>query len=305
VLMGGQSAERNISLKSGQAVLSALLAQHINAVGIDVDEHIADVLVKEKIDCACIMLHGRGGEDGTIQGLLEVLRIPYTGSGVLASALAMNKLKTKQIWQALNISTPNYVALSPDTDWSSVVDKLGLPIMVKPAHEGSSYGASRVTSLEQLPKAFAAASQYDDLVIAEQWITGAEFSVSILNGEALPAIQLKTNRDFYNFEAKYLANDTQYLCPCGLQPEAEKRLQALALTAFNAVGCRAYGRVDVMQDAQGVFYALEVNTLPGMTDHSLVPMAAHATGVSFEQLAVAIVKTARNENTHQSVSVPT
>jgi D-alanine-D-alanine ligase len=301
VLMGGQSAERSISLRSGQAVLNALLAQHINAVGIDVDEHIADVLVKEKIDCACIMLHGRGGEDGTIQGLLEVLRIPYTGSGVLASALAMNKLKTKQIWRALNISTPNYVALSAKTNWSEVIHELELPVMVKPAHEGSSYGASRVNSPEQLPTAYALAAQYDDLVIAEQWITGAEFSVSILNGEALPAIQLKTNRDFYNFEAKYVANDTQYLCPCGLSNEDEKKLQELALNAFNAVGCAGYGRVDVMQSEQGIFYALEVNTLPGMTDHSLVPMAAQAVGISFEQLTIEILKTARNESTHTLV----
>lgn len=296
VLMGGQSAERSISLRSGQAVLDALLAQQIHAVGIDVDEHIAEVLVKEKVDCACIMLHGRGGEDGTIQGLLEVLRIPYTGSGVLASALAMNKLKTKQIWHALNISTPNYVALSVQTNWAEVIRELGLPMMVKPAHEGSSYGASRVNSPEQLPEAYALAAQYDDLVIAEQWITGSEFSVSILNGEALPAIQLKTNRDFYNFEAKYVANDTQYLCPCGLNNEDEKKLQRLALNAFNAVGCSGYGRVDVMQDEQGVFYALEVNTLPGMTDHSLVPMAAKAAGISFEQLTLQILKTARNES---------
>lgn len=296
VLMGGQSAERSISLRSGQAVLDALLAQQIHAVGIDVDEHIAEVLVKEKVDCACIMLHGRGGEDGTMQGLLEVLRIPYTGSGVLASALAMNKLKTKQIWHALNISTPNYVALSVQTNWAEVIRELGLPMMVKPAHEGSSYGASRVNSPEQLPEAYALAAQYDDLVIAEQWITGSEFSVSILNGEALPAIQLKTNRDFYNFEAKYVANDTQYLCPCGLNNEDEKKLQRLALNAFNAVGCSGYGRVDVMQDEQGVFYALEVNTLPGMTDHSLVPMAAQAAGISFEQLTLQILKTARNES---------
>lgn len=304
VLMGGQSAERSISLKSGQAVLTALLSQHINVIGIDVDEHIADVLIKEKIDCACIMLHGRGGEDGTMQGLLEVLRIPYTGSGVLASALAMNKLKTKQIWHALNLSTPKYVALSAQSDWSTVVYELGLPMMVKPAHEGSSYGASRVNSLEQLPAAYELAAQYDDLIIAEQWITGAEFSVSILNGEALPAIQLKTNRDFYNFEAKYMANDTQYLCPCGLEPADEKRLQALALNAFNAVGCSGYGRVDVMQDQQGVFYALEVNTLPGMTDHSLVPMAAKVAGISFEELTLRILKTARNDSAHRSLGEP-
>lgn len=304
VLMGGQSAERSISLKSGQAVLAALLSQHINAVGIDVDEHIVEVLIKEKIDCACIMLHGRGGEDGTMQGLLEVLRIPYTGSGVLASALAMNKLKTKQIWHALNLATPKYMALSAQMDWSAVIRELGLPMMVKPAHEGSSYGASRVNSPEQLPAAYALAGQYDDLVIAEQWITGAEFSVSILNGEALPAIQLKTNRDFYNFEAKYMAHDTQYLCPCGLQPEDEKRLQMLALNAFNAVGCSGYGRVDVMQNQQGVFYALEVNTLPGMTDHSLVPMAAKVAGISFEQLTLQILETARNESTHRPLGEP-
>lgn len=301
VLMGGQSAERSISLRSGQAVLNTLLAQHINAVAIDVDEHIADVLIKEKIDCACIMLHGRGGEDGTMQGLLEVLRIPYTGSGVLASALAMNKLKTKQIWRALDLSTPKYVALSAQADWLAVIRELGLPMMVKPAHEGSSYGASRVNSPEQLPAAYALAAQYDDLVIAEQWITGAEFSVSILNGEALPAIELKTNRDFYNFEAKYVANDTQYLCPCELSSEDEKKLQTLALTAFNAVGCFGYGRVDVMQDKQGVFYALEVNTLPGMTDHSLVPMAAKVAGISFEALVLQILKTAHNESTPKSI----
>jgi D-alanine-D-alanine ligase len=215
---------------------------------------------------------------------------------VLASALAMNKLKTKQIWQSMQLSTPNYVALDKNTDWDMVVNKLGLPIMVKPAHEGSSYGASRVNTVAELPSAYAAAAQYDDVVIAEQWITGAEFSVSILNGRALPAIQLKTNHDFYNFEAKYLANDTQYLCPCGLSPQDEKHLQTLALQAFNAIGCYGYGRVDVMQDALGKFYALEVNTLPGMTDHSLVPMAAKADGISFEELTIEILKTARNES---------
>lgn len=301
VLMGGQSAERSISLKSGQAVLNALQAQKIPAVGIDVNESIVDTLRQEKIDCACIMLHGRGGEDGTIQGLLEILHIPYTGSGVLASALAMNKLKTKQIWQSMNLSTPHYIQLHENMDWASVVKTLGLPIMVKPAHEGSSYGASRVNTLAELSSAYTLAAQYDDVVIAEQWITGAEFSVSILNGRALPAIQLKTNRDFYNFEAKYVANDTQYLCPCGLSEEDESRLKALALQAFNAVGCHGYGRVDVMQDAHGKFYALEVNTLPGMTDHSLVPMAAKAEGISFEQLTLEILKTARTESKTQHV----
>lgn len=296
VLMGGLSAEREISLKSGRAVLNALVAQGFPAIGIDVDDNLVSVLRAEKVDCACIMLHGRGGEDGTIQGLLEILRIPYTGSGVLASALAMNKLKTKQIWQSMGISTPQYIELSATSDWMAVVDQLGLPLMVKPAHEGSSYGASRVQVLDELAGAYALAAQYDEVVIAEEWITGAEFSVSILHDRALPAIQLKTTRDFYNFEAKYVASDTQYLCPCGLSTVDEERLQDLAMRAFNAIGCSGYGRVDVMQDAQGCFYALEVNTLPGMTDHSLVPMAALAEGISFEKLTGLILQTAHNEN---------
>lgn len=281
VLAGGRSAERAVSLKSGRAVHDALRSIGVLAELVDPSEHKVEVL--RGFDVCFIALHGRGGEDGVIQGVLEHLGVPYTGSGVMASAIGMDKVKTKMIWRAAGLSTPDfYVAGQPMTE-------LSFPLMVKPAHEGSSIGMRKVDDAEQLADAIAEAEKFDTEVLVEQWIHGAEFTVAILNGEALPAIRLETPNRFYDYEAKYEANTTRYLCPCGLDAEQEKALQALALEAFNQVGCRGWGRVDVMQDEQGRFYLLEVNTVPGMTDHSLVPMAAKAAGRDFPQLVAEIL----------------
>ena len=289
VLFGGTSAEREISLISGQAVLDALKAGGIDAEAFDpARRSIAEVVAYDR---AFIVLHGRGGEDGTVQGALELLGVPYTGSGVLASALGMDKARTKQLWLGCGLPTPSYRRLSAETDFASVVAELGLPLMIKPVREGSSIGMRKVESLEDLPGAYAFAAQYDSEIIAERWITGREYTIVILGGRALPVIRLQPHQShgFYDFEAKYQANDTQYLCPCGLPPEDEGRLQAVALEAFAAVGARGWGRIDAMQDEDGRFWLLEVNTVPGMTDHSLVPMAARADGMDFGQLARTIL----------------
>lgn len=288
VLLGGTAAERGISLISGTAVLEALQAAGVDAVGFDPAERaIAEIA---QFDRAFIVLHGRGGEDGTMQGLLELLKIPYTGSGVLASAIGMDKEKTKLVWLASGLPTPKYRKLTPGMDFDAVVRDLGLPLMIKPSHEGSSIGMCKVMKAEELSAGFANAAAYDSEVIAETWIGGSqEYTVVILGGEALPVIRMKTDRDFYDFEAKYQAHDTQYLCPCGLPAEKEKELQALALKAFDAVGAKGWGRVDAMMDEQGRFWLLEVNTVPGMTDHSLVPMAAKAHGLSFTDLVLEIL----------------
>ncbi|MDO8330008.1 MAG: D-alanine--D-alanine ligase [Fluviicoccus sp.] len=289
VLFGGTSAEREISLISGQAVLDALKAGGIDAEAFDPARRpIAEVVAYDR---AFIVLHGRGGEDGTVQGALELLGVPYTGSGVLASALGMDKARTKQLWLGCGLPTPSYRRLSAETDFASVVAELGLPLMIKPVREGSSIGMRKVETLEDLPGAYSFAAQYDSEIIAERWITGREYTIVILGGRALPVIRLQPHQShgFYDFEAKYQANDTQYLCPCGLSPEDEGRLQAVALEAFTAVGARGWGRIDAMQDQDGRFWLLEVNTVPGMTDHSLVPMAARADGMDFGQLVRTIL----------------
>lgn len=291
VLMGGQSAEREVSLKSGRAVLDALTSQHVNAHGIDVGHNILSVLASGHFDRAFIALHGRGGEDGTIQGALEILQLPYTGSGVMASALAMDKLRTKNVWMGQGLSTPGYCVLDAGSDFDDVVAKYGLPLMVKPAHEGSSIGMAKVTKADQLKPAFENAAKYDSEVFVEQWITGKEYTVAILDGEALPAIRLETPNEFYDYDAKYLANTTGYHIPCGLDEAAEKELQSLALRAFKGVGARGWGRVDILCDGKGKPYLIELNTIPGLTDHSLVPMAAKHTGISFEALVVRILQT--------------
>ncbi|WP_417596670.1 D-alanine--D-alanine ligase [Oceanospirillum sp.] len=296
VLYGGTSAERDVSLKSGQAVIAALKTTEIDVIGIDINNtgDWLPLLQQADFDVAFLALHGRGGEDGTIQGLLECLEIPYTGSGVLGSALAMDKLKTKQVWQTLGLPTPGYCWVDASTDLEAVWRKLdGIPLMVKPVHEGSSIGMSKVDRLDQLQDAVAKAADLDSCVFVEQWVTGKEFTVSILNGEALPVIGLETNHQFYDYEAKYLVNDTRYLLPCGLSLEEERQLQALSLRAFNAVGCQDWGRVDLMLNEKGEPQLLEVNTLPGMTDHSLVPMAAQAKGYSFPELVLAIIQAAK------------
>jgi len=293
VLLGGRSAEREVSLKSGAMVLQALRASGVDAHAFDPRERSLAELIGERFERVFIALHGRFGEDGTVQGALEVLGLPYTGSGVLGSALAMDKWRTKLVWQACGISTPPYRLLDDTTDWAGVVAELGLPLMVKPACEGSSIGISKVTSIEQLEPAFRLAAGHDSSVIAEQFIEGAELTAAILAGEALPLIRLETPRVFYDYEAKYSANDTRYVLPCGLASEQERALQRLALEAFRAVGAEAWGRVDLMLDRAGRGYCLEVNTVPGMTDHSLVPMAARARGISFEQLVTRILELAR------------
>lgn len=297
VLYGGTSAEREVSLKSGSAVIAALKSIGVDVLGIDIDStgDWLHELQQARFDIAFLALHGRGGEDGTIQGLLECLGIPYTGSGVLGSALAMDKLKTKQIWQNLSLPTPGYCWVDQDTDLARVWDQLeGKPLMVKPAHEGSSIGMSKVERLEELEQAVAKAAQLDSCVFAEQWVDGREFTVAILDGEALPVIGLETQHSFYDYEAKYLVSDTRYLLPCGLSADEEQAVQALSLEAFHAVGCQDWGRVDLMIDASGQPQLLEVNTLPGMTDHSLVPMAAAARGYSFPELVLAVVRAAKN-----------
>lgn len=289
VLFGGKSAEREVSLKSGAAVLEALLSAGVDAFGIDVGDDLLQRLGRERIDRAFIVLHGRGGEDGTMQGFLECLGIPYTGSGVLASALAMDKLRTKQIWSSLSLPTPLHAVLRSENDCICAATELGLPLIVKPAHEGSSIGMAKVGDVQQLIAAWKTASTYDSQVLVEQWIEGPEFTVACLRGQVLPPIGLGTPHAFYDYQAKYLADDTQYRIPSGLDAEQQQALETLTASACEALGVTGWSRTDVMQDAQGRFWLLEVNTVPGMTDHSLVPMAARAAGLDFQQLVLAIL----------------
>ncbi len=290
VLFGGRSAEREISLQSGQAVLAALLEAGVDAFGLDVGPDLLVRLAADPADRAFIVLHGRGGEDGSMQGLLECAGIPYTGSGLLASALAMDKLRTKQVWQSLGLPTPAYAVLSSEEDCRRAAGNLGFPLIVKPAHEGSSIGMAKVGTLEALLAAWQAASRYDASVLVEAWVQGPEFTVAMLDGQILPPIGLGTSHLFYDYDAKYHATDTRYRIPCGLPAEQEAELRALAARACEALGVMGWGRVDVMQDARGHFWLLEVNTVPGMTDHSLVPMAARAAGLDFRQLVLAILE---------------
>ncbi|MBF8702389.1 D-alanine--D-alanine ligase [Pseudomonas putida] len=289
VLYGGKSAEREVSLKSGAAVIDALTTAGVDVVAIDVGDDLLDRLQSEKIDRAFIILHGRGGEDGSMQGLLECLGIPYTGSGILASALAMDKLRTKQVWQSLGIPTPRHAVLASESDCLQASTELGFPLIVKPAHEGSSIGMAKVNSTQELVAAWQDAAKYDSQVLVEQWIHGPEFTVAVLRGQVLPPIALGTPHVFYDYDAKYIANDTQYRIPCGLDSVKEQELIDLTARACDAIGIEGWGRLDVMQDEQGRFWLLEVNTAPGMTDHSLVPMAARAAGLDFQQLVLAIL----------------
>ena len=290
VLMGGWSAEREVSLKSGDAVLTALLEKKVDAHKIDVQrESIFDDLKKGQFDRVFIILHGPGGEDGVIQSVLEVLQLPYTGSGVLASAIAMDKLRCKELLQGSGLPTPAYMRLEETTDMSYVGATLGFPIMVKPTLEGSSIGMSKVAEEEGLNKAWQVAAEYGDSVLAEQWIHGKEYTVAILGRTALPVIRLETKRDFYDYAAKYDDDDTQYHCPCGLTEEEEAQLQRLALSAFDAIGAKGWGRVDIMSNEEGKPSIIEINTVPGMTSHSLVPMAAKAKGFSFAELVFNIL----------------
>lgn len=291
VLLGGTSAERVVSLKSGAAVLKALQDRSIDAHGIDVGSDIIQTLKQGNYDRAFIVLHGRGGEDGVIQGALETIGLPYTGSGVLGSALSMDKLRTKLVLLGAEMPTPAFKSFNREADMNRAVEQLGFPVMVKPAREGSSIGMTKVEKVEQLQIAWQKAKDFDDDVFAEQWITGTEYTASILGDQALPLIRLETPRGFYDFEAKYHANDTRYICPCGLDAQHEAELQDLALKVFQISGCSGWGRVDLMCDKTGKPWILEVNSVPGMTDHSLVPMAARQAGISFEDLCWRILET--------------
>jgi D-alanine-D-alanine ligase len=292
VLLGGRSAEREVSLKSGSMVLAALARKGVDAHAFDPAERPLDDLIEGRFARAFIALHGRHGEDGTVQGALELVGIPYTGSGVLGSALAMDKWRTKLLWRACGVSTPQSELLHEGTDFAAVTERLGLPLMVKPASEGSSIGMSKVRSVTGMPRAYSLAARYDPAVIAEQFIDGIELTAGVLGSMVLPLIRLETPRDFYDYEAKYLATDTRYVIPCGLPPEAEHSVQQESMRAFDALGCSGWGRVDLMLDRAGKPYFLEVNTSPGMTDHSLVPMAARHAGLSYEDLCVRILELA-------------
>jgi len=293
VLLGGKAAERPVSLKSGAMVLAALRSRGIDAHPFDPAERPLEALLDERFDRVFIALHGRFGEDGTLQGVLEWLGIPYTGSGVLGSALAMDKLRAKLVWQASGLPTPPYEMLSANADLGAVAARLGLPLMIKPVCEGSSLGMSKVREPAAIEEAYALAVNYDRMVMAEKFIEGSELTVGILGDEVLPIIKLETPRDFYDYEAKYIADDTRYILPCGLPAARERALQALSREAFQALGCRGWGRVDLMLDGAGEPSLLEVNTAPGMTDHSLVPMAARAVGLSYEDLCMRILEAAR------------
>jgi D-alanine-D-alanine ligase len=293
VLMGGNSAEREVSLRSGAAVLASLQRQGLSAFALDPrDADFIERLRSSGANQVFIMLHGRGGEDGSMQGLLEIMGLSYTGSGVTASALAMNKFLTKQIWRGAGLPTPEAILLSARQNWREVVERLGLPLMVKPACEGSSVGMSKVNSAEALEAAWQLAAHYDNKVMAERFVSGREYTAAVVAGQALPLIRLETPRVFYDYEAKYHADDTRYICPCGLPREQERELQALALQAFECLGAKGWGRIDFMLASDNRPWLLEINTAPGMTDHSLVPMAAQAAGIDFDALVRRILETA-------------
>lgn len=298
VLMGGRAAEREISLISGKAVLKALLAAGVDAFAIDAfgpegKESLIDQLNAQSVDTVFNMVHGGEGENGSIPCLVTAMGLPVTGSGMAASALAMNKSQCKFLWQGMALPTAGFQVLTANSNWQQVCDELALPLMVKPGSEGSSIGMSKVDRAEDLQAAYEEAVQYDQTVIAESWITGGEYTVGIIKGQPLPGIKLETAREFYDYQAKYVDDDTQYLIPCGLTADKEQEMQAIALRAFNSLNCNGWGRVDLMLDeARDQFQVLEVNTIPGMTDHSLVPMAAAAIGLNFEALVLQILSTA-------------
>ncbi len=291
VLLGGTSSEREISLKSGNACLAALQKRGVDAHGFDPQDQPLHELLARKFDRVFIALHGPGGEDGTVQGALEFLGLPYTGSGVMGSAIGMDKLRTKRLALAVGVPTTDYMVLRSPADLENCLERLGLPLIVKPATQGSSVGMTKVEKAEQMLPAYQAAAMLEPIVFAEPWITGGEYTVAVLQGRALPSIRIETPATFYDYEAKYFRNDTKYSCPSGLSAEAEKHLANLALGTFNAVGAEGWGRVDFMMDKAGKPYLLEINTVPGMTDHSLVPMAARALDINFEQLVWQVLET--------------
>jgi len=293
VLFGGASAEREVSLMSGKAVLAALQGVGVDAHAFDPAERDLHILKEEGYDRVFIALHGRGGEDGTVQGALELMGVPYTGSGVMASALSMDKWRTKMVWLANGLPTPRYAILEEDTDWDAVVRELGLPIFVKPVHEGSSMGATKVTEAGQLRAAWELAARYDSLVIAEEFITGAELTAPFLDDRALPLVRIVAPDGNYDYQHKYFTDDTRYDCPCGLPEAEEQALQALVMKSARVLGCRGWGRADLILTEDGRPYLLEMNTSPGMTGHSLVPMSARVAGMSFEALCLAILAESR------------
>jgi len=291
VLYGGGSSEREISLLTGKAVLAALKRRGVDAQAFDPAERPLADLLSLHVERVWIALHGPGGEDGTVQGALECLGVPYTGSGVLGSALGMDKLRSKRLAQALGVPTPEFVVLRAASDLDLAVERLGLPLIVKPGSQGSSVGMARVERAEDLPQAWNGARRIESTVFAERWITGAEYTVAILQGQALPSIRIETPRSFYDYEAKYLRDDTRYFCPSGLPAQAEQQLAKLALASIDACGAEGWGRADFMMDRDGRALLLEINTVPGMTDHSLVPMAARAAGIDFDELAWRVLET--------------
>ena len=292
VLLGGDSTEREISLLSGNAVLAALIRRGVNAHAFDPKARPVQNLVSEQFDRAWIALHGPGGEDGTMQGALEWLGVPYTGSGVLASALTMDKLKTKRVVVGAGYAAPDYAVLTSPGDLQAALERVGLPLMVKPASQGSSVGITKVNDAADLPRAYAEARAVDPIVFAEAFITGPEYTVGVLHERGLPSIRIQPATEFYDYQAKYFRNDTQYHCPSGLDAQAEAELQAAALAAFQVTDCAGWGRVDFMRDrATDKFYFIEINTTPGMTDHSLVPMAARQSGIDFEELVWRVLET--------------
>jgi D-alanine-D-alanine ligase len=291
VLLGGTSSEREISLKSGNACLAALVKRGVDAHPFDPRDKPLAELLSRKFDRVFIALHGPGGEDGTLQGALEFLGLPYTGSGVMGSAIGMDKLRTKRLAASVGIPSAEYLVLRGPQDLETCIERLGLPLIVKPATQGSSVGMTKVEKAGDLAAAYQAAALLEPNVFAEQWITGAEYTVAILQGRALPSIRIETPATFYDYQAKYFRNDTKYHCPSGLSGEAEKHLANLALATFAAVGAEGWGRADFMMDKTGRPFLLEVNTVPGMTDHSLVPMAARALDIGFEQLVWQVLET--------------
>lgn len=291
VLMGGTAAERPVSLNSGRAVFAALKRNGVDAVAIDVTGSVVDALAGQQFDRVFNIIHGRGGEDGVLQAVLEVMKLPYTGSRVLASALSMDKLRTKLCWQGYGLPTPKWYLLTSAESIGECIKELGFPMIVKPALEGSSIGMSKATSREELAQAYLLASEFGCDVYAEAWVTGKEYTVALLDGEALPPIRLETPNAFYDYEAKYKATTTQYHCPAGLDAEAENALKALALKAGEVIGIRGWSRVDVFIDNTNQPQLIEINTVPGMTDHSLVPMAAKQAGIDFDGLVWRILET--------------
>ncbi|MGI9307677.1 MAG: D-alanine--D-alanine ligase [Gammaproteobacteria bacterium] len=291
VLMGGVSAERDISLMTGKAVHKALLARGVDAHALDVGTDVYPLLSGGKFDRVWIALHGPGGEDGTLQGLLSMMGMPFTGSGVLGSAICMDKLRTKQLLKGAGFATPDFCALSHEDELGSIAETVGFPVMVKPAADGSSIGMSRVDTASQLPAAYRLASQHSPLVLAEQWVEGPEYTAGILHDQVLPLIRIKAAEGFYDYEAKYFREDTSYICPCGLPEQQERALAQTCKGVFDVLGATGWGRVDFMLDDSGVALVLEANTVPGMTSHSLVPMAAAQAGIDFEELVWRVLET--------------